>query len=146
MSTKKRGRPRKNGVRDTRVLLRTLSVLHSYDNARARREKYSVAIRESVTFVQQLHPGMPISETEVKRILAEFRPKGAHTALVSEYSDVNGEEAKQIRRKLAVRGFLSEDPAQSTRTEGDSKPLKRFIMRFAKTPNYPRHNAKEANS
>jgi hypothetical protein len=144
--TRKRGRPTKNGVKDVRALSRALAVLYSHDDARARGEKYSAAIRESVTFVRQLHPGMPISETEVKRILAEFRPRGARTILMSDYSVVEGEEASKIRSKLAVRGFLPENQADSTHTEEDPKPLKRFTMRFTDAPNYPRHNASRASS
>lgn len=140
-----RGRPAKNGVKDPRALARALAVLYAFNNARARGEKYSVAIRESVAFCRQVHPGEPISETEVKRILAEFRPKNAPTALVAEFSVVEGEEAKRIRRKLSFRGFLSEDQAEST-PEGDSKPLKRFTIRLADTPKYPRHNAKDPES
>jgi hypothetical protein len=146
MQTRKRGRPPQNGVKEPRNLLRSLAVLYSYDKARANGEKYIVAIRESVAFVRQFHPGMPISETEVKRILAEFRPEGAPTTLMSEYSVVEGEEARKIRSKLAVRGFLPDNPAESTHTEKDPKPLKRLTMRFTDTPNYPRHNASRASS
>jgi hypothetical protein len=121
-------------------------VLYAFDQARAKGEKYSVAIRESVSFCRQIHPGEPISETEVKRILAEFRPEGVPTTFVSDYSVVDGEEAKRIRRKLSFRGFLSEDQAESTPSEEDSKPLKRFTIRIAETPKYPRHNAKDPES
>ena len=143
MQARKRGRPPKNGVKDPIALLRALIVLHGYDHARAKREKYSVAINEAVAFVRQLHAGMPISETEVKRILAEFRPRGARTILMSEYSVVEGEEARKLRSKLSFTRFLSEGQAEPTPTENDSKPLKRFTIRFAESPNYPRHNAKE---
>jgi hypothetical protein len=146
MQTKKRGRPAKHGVKDPRTLSRTLAVLHSFDRARARGEKHSAAIRESVDFVRQLHPEMPISETEVKRILAEFRPRGARTILMSEYSVVEGEKARKIRSKLAVSRFLVEAPAHSTHSEEDPKPLKRFTMRFTDAPHYPRYNARGASS
>jgi hypothetical protein len=146
MQTKKPGRPAKHGVKDPRTLSRTLAVLYSFDRARARGEKYSAAIRESVASVRQLHPEMRISETEVKRILAEFRPRGARTILMAEYSVVEGEEARSIRNKLAIRGFLPEDPAQSTHSEEVPKPLKRVTMRFLDAPNYPRHNASGASS
>ncbi len=145
MQTRKRGRPAKNGVKEPRTLSRSLAVLYWYDQARAKREKYSVAIRETVACVRQLHPGMPISETEVKRILAEFRPRGARAILTSEYSVVQGEEARKIRSKLAVRGFLPKNPAESKQTEEDPKPLKRFTIRFTDAPNYPRHNARDSS-
>jgi hypothetical protein len=141
MQTRRRGRPAKNGVKDLWFLLRALTVLHWYREARARGEKHSVAIREAVDLVRQFHPGMPMSETEAKRILAEFQPKGAPVILVSEYSVVDGEEARSIRRKLSFRGFLPEKPGESTHTEEDPRPLKKFTLRFADPPNYPRHNA-----
>lgn len=142
MQIRKRGRPAKNGVKSSGWLLRSFAVLYAHDKARAKGEKYSAAVRECVAFVRQFHPEMPISETEVKRILAEFRPKGAPTTFMSEYSVVDGEEARKIRSKLSERGFLSEERPQSTQTDQDSRPLKRYKIRFAETPNYPRHNAK----
>jgi hypothetical protein len=143
MQTKKRGRPAKNGVKDVRALSRVFAVLYSYDNARSRGEKYSLAIRECVAFVRQLHPGMPISETEVKRILAEFRPRNGRVILKVECSVAEGEEAQAIRSKLlSFRGFMPGSHTESA--QKGSKPLKRFILRFATALEYPRHNARDS--
>ena len=47
---------------------------------------------------------MPISETEVKRILAELQPKGAPITIVSECSVLEGEEANQQAEAIAEAG------------------------------------------
>jgi hypothetical protein len=152
MQAKGRGRPAQNGAQHPRILLRSLLLLYFYDKARSRGEKYSMAISETVAQIQQLHPGLPISAACAKRALAEFRAKGAPTTIMVESSIVEGEEAREIRRKLAFRGFLSdtgvlsESQAEPTRVEDDSKPLKRLRFRFAKNPDYPRHNAKNSES
>jgi hypothetical protein len=146
MRKTKRGRPAKDGVKHPRALSRALAVLYSYDQARAGGQKYSVAVAESIAFVRQYQPGVPISESGIKRILAELRPKGAPTTLVSEFSVVEGEEARTLRHRLSVRGFLSEDEAGPASSQDDSKPLKRFRVRFASSPKYLRHNAKQSGS
>jgi hypothetical protein len=146
MHMRKRGRPAKNGLKDSRALSRVLAVLHSYDQARAEGEKYSVAIDEAIAFVRQLHPTMRISQTEAKRVLGEFRPKGACVILKSEFSVAEGEEARKIRSKMSERGFLPISPVESTEIEEEPRPVKRFKLRFAEAPHYPRHNAKNSQS
>ena len=77
----KRGRPRKNGQQPIWMFLRVALVLHGYNAARSSRLKHSSAVREAVAFVQESFSGMPISETEVKRVLAEFQPQGVPDSL-----------------------------------------------------------------
>jgi hypothetical protein len=71
----KRGRPRKNGVKQEWVLFRALLALEGYDRSRMAGEKYSEALKAGVAEVRQTFSGMPISQTEVKRVLAELQPK-----------------------------------------------------------------------
>src|SRR5438309_2090070 len=65
-----RGRPRKNGAKPGGMLGREVIALGAYDEARRRGEKHVVAISEAVSAVRDCDSKMPISETEVRRILA----------------------------------------------------------------------------
>jgi hypothetical protein len=141
---RKRGRPRKNGVKDPSFLARALKVLHAYDEARLGGMKHSAAVKESVSFVRNIDPHMPISETEVKRILAELRPSDSPVGLLSSCEVLEGPEAATRRRFFAQMigkensaDFLSKDP---------ERPLKRFSFGIGKRPNYPRHNGKAPTS
>jgi hypothetical protein len=145
-SMKKRGRPPKNGVVEPERFARALMVIHAYSEARAGRQKHSSAIREAVDFVRQLDPEMPISETEVKRVLAEFLPQDSQVTLTVDYSILEGEEA--ARRRSFYAQMLEFAGIKSTTELADQnlrKPLKSFKFGFGKRPNYPRHNAKTSN-
>lgn len=146
-SMKKRGRPPKNGVTEPRFFLRALMVTHAFSKARAGGQKHSAAMIEAVEFVGELDPGMPISETGVKRVLAEFRPKDSQVALTTDYLILEGEEAARHRRSHAQ---MLESAGLKSRTELTDqdlqKPLKIFKFGFDKRPNYPRYNAKSSNS
>src|SRR5260221_14649092 len=95
---KKVGRPPMNGVTEPWRFGRALKVIHAYTKARAGGEKHSAAVKEAVNFVRRLDPYTPISETEVKRVLGEFLPKNGSTALLVDYSVLEGEEAEGTRR------------------------------------------------
>lgn len=71
---KKPGRP-KNGVQPSWMLGRVTMAVYAYDLARKAGEKHSVAVSEAVTYIRETAPRMTISETEVKRIVAEWRSK-----------------------------------------------------------------------
>jgi hypothetical protein len=68
-----RGRPKKDGVKPGWTLFRRCVVLHAYNEARAKGNKHSAAITEAVSAVRSRVAGMKISETKVKRVLAEFQ-------------------------------------------------------------------------
>jgi hypothetical protein len=115
---KPRGRPRTNGVMQAWVLHRTMVGLSAYDEARSRGEKYEQALRAAVEEVRQTFPEMRMSETDMKRILAEFRPKELElTFLVTECEDT----VTALGRKCEKAWQLSIGPQ----------------------PEYPRHNARE---
>ena len=69
----KRGRPRKNGSKPPWTIRRDTIVLYSYQHAREAGEKHCVAIEEAVAYLRKTEPDMPISNTEVRRILARLR-------------------------------------------------------------------------
>lgn len=77
----KRGRPRKNGQQPGWMFFRVALVLYGYNEARSSGLKHSSAVTEAVAFVQKTFSGMPISETEVKRVLAKFQPQGVPVSL-----------------------------------------------------------------
>jgi hypothetical protein len=68
-----RGRPKLNGVAK---LQRDLTVVWSYNELRRAGEKHAIAVASAASEVRRLYPGMKVSETEVKRVLAKYQPKG----------------------------------------------------------------------
>src|ERR1700684_1938701 len=63
------GRPRKNGRKSPSQFLRALAIYTAYIDARNRGQKHSVAVREASRI-----PRFHVSQTEVRRVLADFRP------------------------------------------------------------------------
>lgn len=148
--TKKRGRPSRNGVKEPWQFGRALMVIHAYSKARDGGQKHSAAIREAVDFVRQLDPEMPVSQTEVRRVLAEFRPQDSRVALRVDYSILEGEEAAKRRSFYAqmyaqMLEFAGTKSTTELIDENLRKPLKSFKFGFGKRPNYSRHNAKTSN-
>ena len=76
---KKLGRPRKKeGVISFWNFQRAGIVMSLYDEARKSGQKHIAAIAQTVELIKQRDPVMRISETEVKRILATWRPRKSH--------------------------------------------------------------------
>jgi len=69
----KPGRPPKGAVRPPEHFLRGAVALRAFDAARTGGEKYEVALEAGVKAVRELFPDLPMSTTEVKRFLREFR-------------------------------------------------------------------------
>ena len=114
----RRGRPRKNGVQEGWVPFRALVALEGYNSSRKAGEKYSKALEAGVAAVRLMFPGMPISLTEVKRILAEFQPKGQAPGL-----RVAKPESSDIMTLFGRRW------------------QKILVFGIGPCPTYPRHNA-----
>src|SRR5215475_8915056 len=72
-SMAQRGRPKMSGMIR---LLRDLVVVSSYNESRRSGEKHATAIASAVLKVRSQCPGVKISETEVKRVLARYQPRG----------------------------------------------------------------------
>jgi hypothetical protein len=139
------GRPRKNGTKEPSHLWRSLVIFNAYSKAREVGLKRSAAIRETVDAVRQRFPGMRISETEVKRVVAKFSPRGSSIALWVEDSPLEGDEAAIRRRRDAE--FMEHAGIKRPVSMNDSelrKPLKRWTFGFHAKPNYPRNNAKKS--
>jgi hypothetical protein len=105
----KRGRPRKNGAQPGWMLGRVVLVLHAYDRSRSAGNKHSVAILNAVSAVRSYAPHMPISETEVRRILANLRPSSAPKSLtlkVTKLLPAAVVQAEAIHREMWTAGEL----------------------------------------
>jgi len=68
----------------------------AYDEAREMSEKHSVAVRDAVDAVRRRNPEVPISETGVKCILSNFRPRRSGTIFRFERSLLSEEEIKKL--------------------------------------------------
>jgi hypothetical protein len=148
VETEKRLRERPRKARDTIEpwqFARAALCMFAYDEARERGDKHSVAVRYAVDFVKQRHPGMDISETEVKRTLAIWRPRGRQTILRFQRTTLDEEGVKKHRwilQQIAMlqgnNGLISPEPSNCDQP----RHIVVFTMRFAERPNYPRHNRK----
>ena len=76
------------------MIVRKIIVLNAYDQAKRGGEKHSSAVTEAVAAVKKFHPGMKVSETEVKRILAEHRAKEAPMVELVTEKTLSPEECK----------------------------------------------------
>jgi hypothetical protein len=150
MQTGKRrpGRPRKEaGTMEFRHFVRAGIVMAAYDEARQNDQKHSVAVRLAVEFVKQNYPKLRISETAVRRILAQWRPKNSGMILRFERSIMTADEIAKYRsiRKQAAAFQQKEGlkvPVPSDIINSPSKPRTKFLARFGERPNYPRSNRK----
>lgn len=75
--TIKAGRPQKNGIKDGWELFRSGEVLYVYIDERSKGTKYDAAIGLTVDRIKEKFPGMPISRSGVKRIIAMTCSKAA---------------------------------------------------------------------
>jgi len=123
------GRPKKNGQKPMLMLERATLVVYAYSRAREAGEKHSVAISEGVKYIQDTAPAMPISETEVKRIVAEWRSKRRPMCLVVTRPDPahnsvalpNGQKAR-ILYTASVQLHPIYPRANAAEKPGDSGP------------------------
>jgi len=105
------------------MLFRCFLVLHAYNEARSSPLKHSSAVTEAVATVKNTWPDMPISATEVKRVLANFQPKGIPVAFkVTKVSD------SPLRPAVCQLMGVPEG----------SKMKTTFIFGFGPRPEYPR--------
>jgi hypothetical protein len=147
MEKRQRGRPRKkeNAIQFWQFG-RAAMAMCAYEDARERGDKHGAAVRYAVDVLKQRKPGMRVSETTVKRILAAWRPRGSHTILRFERSSLSEEDLQRnrwIREQLAAlqgqKGLKLPMPPDYDLARNGAK----FTIRFAERPNYPRHNRKQ---
>jgi hypothetical protein len=140
---KKRGRPPKYGAKDPKHFGRALEIVHAYMEAREKCPKHSTAVREAVEFVRRSNPRTRVSESEVKRVLAEFMPHSSSIALKVDLSVLEGDEAARRRSRLALMlGSAGDKSAAQLIGENLRKPFKTLKFGFEKKTQYPRINSK----
>jgi len=123
-------------------------VMSAYDEARENGEKHSVGVRQAAKVAKQRHPKLRISESGVRRSLAQHRPKKSQTILRYSRVTLAGEDLAKHH------GFLAQMAAMSQKNEVDSsappaadatRPVTVYKISFGERPNYPRHNRKPIN-
>jgi hypothetical protein len=110
-----------------------LLVLNAYNEARSLGLKHSAAVSEAVAVVKNRLPDVQISQTEVKRILAEYQPSGALTVLTTKKNDV------------ATRPLPPEVCRQMGIPEG-SRMRSILAFGFGPKPQYPRVNSRASEN
>jgi hypothetical protein len=138
----KRGRPRKNGVRNGAILGRELTIVHAYDKSRGAGEKYETAIRDAEQAILDRYRRQ-VSTTEVKRVLARFRPKNAAECWLLEESILQGDELTEyhsVMDQLAA-AFPEQVPPSARRP----KVVRALTGSIGALPRYPRINQKIAD-
>jgi hypothetical protein len=144
----KPGRPNKNGVKPGWTLFRSFLALHAYGRARTRGDKHSNAISAAVLAVRSWAPGMPISETEVRRVIAEFQSKDPEECWITTVGVVQGPELDTWFDNLKWLAEIAEKfPGilNESSVPGDEfKPSRPRILniQIGPRPRYPRTNAR----
>jgi hypothetical protein len=101
------------------MLRRVTLVLYAYDQSRKLGEKHVTAIAAAVQYLRKQAPEIPVSETEVKRILATWR----------------GSKASRMTEVVK-----HEDGQEFVMPDGSRFRL-RYTIRVAPHQDYPRSNA-----
>jgi hypothetical protein len=146
MNKRPRGRPKKaEDSMKASQFGRAAVVICAYDEFRKKPEKYKEAIKETVASLKRSNPKMPISNSEVNRILARFRPKGSKIVLLFERSRLSEEDIKKYRAVFEQAAAWHEEigttlPQLPALNEKHGR--EKFLIRFSERPDYPRHNRK----
>jgi hypothetical protein len=120
-------------------------ILSAYDRARRRGEKHSAAIAEVVLTVKAAWPEMRISETEVRRVLAEFRPKLGEVAVTVTEGIAQGPEAEcwLASIKWAAENYCGKwEVPRFSHDESMPARLRTFMIEFGARPCHRRHNSR----
>src|SRR5260370_41280965 len=144
MEKRQRGRPRKQGDAEPFWHFVRLALLMCvYDESRETGDKHSVAIRFAVDFVKQQCPDMPVSETELRRVLGRWRPRGSGVIFRFERSALSEEQLQRrrwIHQQLAQLQDQKKELRQPTGPDCDPMKITSLKIRIAARPSYPRHN------
>jgi len=144
LKKRKRGRPRK---KEDAIAFwqfgRAARAMCAYDEARERGDKHSVAVRYAVDVLKRRNPKMPISEAEIRRVLAAWRPRGSHTILRFERSTLSEQDAEKlqwIRGQLAALEGKKDLTSPVLSIDNPPKTATIVKIRLAERPQYARHN------
>jgi hypothetical protein len=144
--TRPPGRPKnRDGTITLWRFARAGMVMSAFDEARESGEKYSAAVTQAVDDVRQRHPKMPVSESEVRRTLAIYRPKNSRTVLRFNRSAFDDEKLARLRLMLeqvpTVQGEKNL-PVPPPSIKDLPKNLAAVTFGYFERPLYPRHNRK----
>ena len=116
-----RGRPPKKGLQPSWMLLRRMELLFAYDQARKAGEKHAAAVASAVLAFRTKYPLIPASGSEVRRVLADWRPRNQATGVI----------------------VTKPEPPNDIITLPDGRKARRGLtFGFGPRPRYPRINAK----
>jgi hypothetical protein len=120
----KRGRPSKRGGQNPIVFFRAMVALKAFDEARSDGEKYSGALKAGVAAVRRAIPNISMSETEMKRILAEFHSSHLkQTLLVTDSDDTIEIDGIKLGRAFSLcSGPVPSHPRTNRLLNTDVKP------------------------
>jgi hypothetical protein len=116
------------------MFYRAMIALYRYNDSRSAgpKQKHRVVIREAASAVQHDLPGIPISETEVKRVLVHLQPKGALSAYVVSKLANAPYPAPQLPPSVCHKWGLPTN----------TKMVHCFTFGIGSRPDYPRINAR----
>jgi hypothetical protein len=118
------------------MFLRMMLAQYGYDQARRAGMKHASAITEAVSFVRSHCPEMTISETEVKRVVAQLQPKDVPIAYCVSKSENVSIPPLNLPADLCRKFGLPEN----------FNPTHCFTLTLGSRPEYVRNNAKIATS
>jgi hypothetical protein len=146
---KLRGRPKKNsGELEFRRFVRAGLIMCAFDEAREGGDKHSAAVTHAVAYVRQHHPEMPVSESEVKRTLATYRPIESRTILKFKRSKIDDERLAPLRHMFEQVATVQDEKHLSARPFSFNDvptSLSAIKFGFSERPLYPRHNRKRSS-
>jgi hypothetical protein len=152
MKTEKRprGRPKKKeGTIESSHFFRAGMIMSAYDDARAGGQKHSAAVTQAVDYVRQRCPKMPISETEVRRALATFRPRHSQTILQFKRVTLDDEKVARLRGMLEQVPPMYDENGQllpSPSIQNFPKSRTAYKFGYAERPVYPDHSPRILNA
>jgi len=122
---RRRGRPSSRGRRSGRLFWRDEEVSLHYNRLRSQppnnpweAQKHSWAVSETVRVLRELYPKLRISETEVKRVLAEYQSKDSPISMF-----VTAKPQEQVNEEFErlpdeIKEFLGNKPPINVRSFG----------------------------
>jgi hypothetical protein len=129
---KKVGRPTTNGQRPPWMLERVAAILYAYNRFRKAGEKHSVAVSEAANYIREEAPWMPISETGVKRTIAEWQPNWMTKCMVVTKPDP---AHRILQVPIRKDGKVVLEPRRIV-----------YTVSYGSRPVYPRTNAAEKSA
>jgi len=142
---KKRGRPKTNGVRPGWVLQRETIALNAYDEARRAGEKHEASLGLMVEAVHSWNAQMPMSITEAKRVLAQWRSEERTSTILGMGEKIlEGQTAQPYLQRLnELQEQYAELKGMPRPPRSTSTTVRVCSFGIGPVPRYKRTNRKE---